>query len=153
MIAYYSCRNSRLARHSDFDALGDSSEQRTFASSNAGNPVPTTASVKNTKDELWTMTSFAWICSSRLKPVVPNPQANKKCKNHFDTYGRHYLLQPYPICNLFLYGRISFCWHQFKRRKNQVVKDLLSWVKFKTFLWRSLSDSRASMYTTWSCIK
>ena len=38
------------------------------------------------------MTSSAWIRSSRLKPVVPNPQANGKCENHFDTYGWRCLL-------------------------------------------------------------
>ena len=58
---------------SNSDAFGDSSEQETPAPSNAGNLVPTTA-------------------SDRLKPVVPNPQAIEKCEDHFNTYGRRYLL-------------------------------------------------------------
>ena len=36
------------------------------------------------------------ILSSRLKSVIPNPQANEKCEDHFDTYNRRHELQPYP---------------------------------------------------------
>ena len=40
--------------------------------------VPTLALTKYTEEDLRTMTSSAWIYSSRLKPVVPNAQATKK---------------------------------------------------------------------------
>ena len=60
---------------SNSDALGDSSEQGTPAPSDAGNLVPIAAFVRYTEEDLRTMTSSAWIRSSRLKPVVPNPQA------------------------------------------------------------------------------
>ena len=42
------------------------------------------------EENLWTMISSAWIYSPRLKLVVPNPQANEKCEDHFDTYGRRH---------------------------------------------------------------
>ena len=33
------------------------------------------------------MISSAWICSSKLKPVIPNPQATEKRKNYFNAVG------------------------------------------------------------------
>ena len=57
------------------------------------------AFVMYTKEDFWTMTSFAWIYSSKLKPVVSNPQANENYEDHFDIYGQCYLLQLYTICN------------------------------------------------------
>ena len=44
--------------HSNSDALRDSSNQRTPAPSNAGSPVPTTASAKYTEKDFQTMTKF-----------------------------------------------------------------------------------------------
>ena len=116
--------------------------------------VPTPAPAKYTEEDLRTMTSSAWIHSSRLKPVVPNPQATEKalekCKDHIDTVGvigsNHT-----PFAALFFYGRISFRWHQYKGRSQAVV--LSPWVEFKAFFWKSLGDSRASVYTTWSRIR
>ena len=143
----------RFASYSDSDALGDSSEQGTPASSDVGNLVPITAFVRYTEEDLWIMTSFAWIRSSRLKPVIPNPQANKKCENHFNTYGRRYLFQPYPVRIHILCNRISFHRHQFKHQKNQAIEDLLPWIEFKVSLRKSLGDSKASVYTTWSLIR
>ena len=139
----------RSTGYNNPDALGDSSEQRTPAPSDAGNLVPTAASVRYTEEDLRTMTSSAWICSSRLKSVVPNPQANEKCKDHFNKYGRRYLLQPYPVCIHILCGRISFHQHQVKRQKNQAEGVApLPWVEFKVSLQKNLGDSRASVYTT-----
>ena len=99
------------------------------------------------------MTSSAWIRSSRLKPVVPNPQANEKYEDDFNTYGRRYLLQQYPVRIHILRGRISFHRNQFKCQKNQAVNNLLPWVEFKVSLRKSLGDSRTSVYTIWSCIR
>ena len=60
------------------------------------------------------MTSSAWIHSSRLKPVVPNPQATKKafekCKDHVDTLGA-FDINRIPFAALFLRGMISFRWY------------------------------------------
>ena len=88
-----------------------------------------------------------------LKPVVPNLQATKKalkkCKDHVNTAGA-FDTNRIPFAALFLRGRISFRWHQYKRRKNQAVEDPLPWVEFKAFLRRSLSDSRAFVDTIWS---
>ena len=44
--------------HSNSDALRDSSNQRTPAPSDAGSPVPTTASAKYTEEDFQIMTKF-----------------------------------------------------------------------------------------------
>ena len=89
-MALYSCRNPpRSAVYIDPDKLGDF-EQGTPAPSAArllDIPVPTPASAKYTEENFRTITSSAWIRSSKLQPVVPNLQANKKYEDHFDTAG------------------------------------------------------------------
>ena len=71
-----------FAGYSDLDMLGGS-KQGTPAPSGAGPldiPVPIPAPAKYTEEDLRTMTSSAWIRSSRLKPVIPNPEGNEKWK-------------------------------------------------------------------------
>ena len=93
-----------------------------------------------TRDSRTERCSSAWIRSSRLKTVVPNPQATKnaleKCKDHVDTTGTFGTNRTSFIAS-FLCGRINFCWHQYKRR-NQAVKDPLPWVEFKLSFGRVL---------------
>ena len=98
-------------------------------SSNAWNLVPTTASVRYTKEDFRTMTSFAWIYSSRLKLVVLNPQANGKYEDHFNATST-IVSNRTLFAVLFFRSKISFCWRQHKCR-NQAAKDPLPWVGFK----------------------
>ena len=84
--------------------------------------VATRTPTKYTKEDLRTMTSSAWIHSSRLKPVIPNPQATKKafekCKDHVDTNSAFD-----TNCILF----VALFLH---------VEDPLPWVEFKISLQR-----------------
>ena len=115
--------------------------------------VPTPAPVRYIEEDLRTMTSSAWIRSSRLKPVVPNPQANEKCEDHFDTYGRRYLLQQYPVRIHILCGRISFHRHQHKRR-NQAAEAPLPRVEFKLSFGKVLvAPVLWGVDTIWSRVK
>lgn len=58
----------------------------------------------------------------------------QQCEDHFDTAGATGTNR-IPFAASFLRGRISFRWHQHKRRSQ--VKGPLSWVKFKSFLRRN----------------
>ena len=73
----------------------------------------------------------------------------QQCKNHFDTAGATGSNRT-PFAASFLRGRISFRWHQHKRR-GQVGP--LPWIDFKAFLWKNLGDSQAFVDTTWSRVK
>ena len=73
----------------------------------------------------------------------------QQCKDHFDTAGATGSNRT-PFAAFFLCGRISFRWHQHKRR-GQVGP--LPWIDFKAFLRKNLGDSRAFVDTTWSRVK
>ena len=78
------------------------------------------------------MTKFCMDSFSKLKPAVPNPQTTEKRRDYFDAAGATDSNR-IPFAASFLRDRVSFYWHQHKRR-NQEVKALLSWVEFKAFL-------------------
>ena len=69
----------------------------------------------------------------------------KNREDYFNTAGTTGINHT-PFAASFLCNKISFCWHDRKRRSQKVA--LLSWVKFKAFLRKSLGDSRVSVYTT-----
>ena len=73
----------------------------------------------------------------------------QQCKDHFDTAGAtgSNLI---PFAASFLCGRISFRWHQYKRR-GQVGP--LPWIDFKAFLQKNPIDSGAFVNTTRSRVK
>ena len=73
----------------------------------------------------------------------------QQCEDHFDTAGATGSNRT-PFAASFLRGRISFRWHQHKRR-GQVGP--LPWIDFKAFLRKNLGDSRAFVDTTWSRVK
>lgn len=76
--------------------------------------------------------------------------ATKPCEDHLNTAGATGSNRT-QFAALFLRGRISFQWHQHKRRVEDVAP--LSWVHFKTFLQKNLGDSRAFVDTIWSRVK
>ena len=64
------------------------------------------------------MRGSVWIRSFRVKAVIRNPQATEKAlekyKDHVDTVGAIGSNRT-PFAALFLCGRISICWYQYKR--------------------------------------
>lgn len=72
------------------------------------------------------------------------------CEDHLNTAGATGSNRT-PFAALFFRGRISFRWHQHKRRVEGVAP--LSWVDFKTFLQKNLGDSRAFVDTIWTRVK
>lgn len=71
----------------------------------------------------------------------------QQCQDHFDNAGARGANRT-PFAASFLRGRISFQWHQHKRRQDALVP--LSWTDFKTFLRKNLGDSRAFVDGIWS---
>ena len=84
--------------------------------------------------------SFVWICPFRVMAVIWNLCATKKvlgkCKDHVNISSTFHIKR-ILFAVLFLYSGINYCWHQYKRR-NQAIKDLLSWVEFKLSFGRLL---------------
>ena len=76
----------------------------------------------------------------------------QQCEDHFDTAGATGSNRT-PFAASFLRGRISFRWHQHKRRSQGEEVGPLSWIEFKAFLRKNLGDSRAFVDATWSRIK
>ena len=76
----------------------------------------------------------------------------QQCEDHFDTAGATGSNRT-PFAASFLRGRISFRWHQHKRRSQGEEVGPLSWTEFKAFLRKNLGDSRAFVDATWSRIK
>ena len=113
----------------------DDTKLRSFRQVQRGRPLD---------DDKFCMDSFLQTQASRSKP------AGQQEVQRLLWYIRPVLPAPtiprLQLC-FFLVG------YQFKRRKNQTVKAPLSWVAFKAFFWKSLEDSRASVYITWSCIR
>ena len=74
----------------------------------------------------------------------------RQCEDNFDTAGATGANRT-PFAASFLRGHISFRWYQHKRRAEGVAP--LSWVEFKAFLRKNLSNSRAFVDNTWSKFK
>ena len=74
-----------------------------------------------------------------------------QCEDHFATAGATGPNQT-PFAASFLFGRISFCWNQHKLR-HQATEDPLFWGEFKSFLRKSLGDSRSFVDVIWNRIK
>ena len=58
-----------------------------------------------------------------------------------------------PFAASFLWDRISFCWQQYKRKRDGNSSVPVTWDEFKAFLCRSLGDSQAFVDTYWRKIK
>ena len=178
-MALRSRRNAQRGSvgHSDLDELADS-EQGHPAPSDAGAPppVPAPAPAKSSKKDLQAMIkvcmdSILQAQAFRLEPAGPREgqlEARppdlyygkshmefyhfcQQCEDHFATAGATGSNRT-PFAASFLRDRISFRWHQHKRR-NQTAEAPLPWVEFKAFLRKSLGDSRAFVDTTWSRIE
>ena len=127
-----SCRNAQR------DSIGHS---------NQDTPVPTPALAKYTKEDLQNHEAlYRFVLPDVGQSTERSPRSTRTTS-----------LPPWPLAPTtplfaasFLRGRISFCWHQYKRRKNQAVEDPLPWVEFKAFLRKSPSDSRAFVDIIWS---
>ena len=183
-MALRSCRNPRLARHSDLDELGDSPEQGTpTAPSDAGPsdaPVLTPALAKYTKGDLQRITKLCMDSFLQVQADRPEPAGHREghrkgqlkarfpdlyhgeshmesyhfcqqCEDHFATAGATGSNRT-PFAASFLRGRISFRWHQHKRR-NQAAEAPLPWIEFKAFLRKSIGDSRSFVDTIWNKIR
>ena len=177
-MALRSRRNAQRGsvRHSDLDELANSVQGTPTAPSNAGPPdapVSTPAPTKYTEEDLQKITklcidSFLQGQGSRPEPAghregqlkarFPDLYYGKshidhfcqQCEDHFDTAGATGFNRT-PFAASFLRGRISFRWHQYKRRGQAVAP--LPWIEFKAFLRKSLGDSRAFVDTTWGRIR
>ena len=89
------------AGHSNPDEIGDFSEQGIPASSNAGGPVPNTASAKYTEEDLQRITnscmdSFLQAQASRPEPAG-HREGPQEVRGSFQCRWRHWL-QPHPVC-------------------------------------------------------
>lgn len=80
----------------------------------------------------------------------PHMECYHSCQQCFDTTGATGLNRT-PFAVLFLYGRISFRWHQYKHRSE--AEGPLPWAEFKACLRKNLGDSRAFVDTIWSRAK
>lgn len=75
----------------------------------------------------------------------------QQCEDHSDT-ARATGSNRTPFAASFLRGRISFRWHQHKRRLGEGLAPI-TWAEFKAFLRKNLGDSRAFVDSIWSRIK
>ena len=76
----------------------------------------------------------------------------QQCKNHFATAGAKGPNR-IPFAASFLRDRINFRWQQYKRKHEAESTVPITWEEFKTFLRRSLGDSRAFVDSYWAKIK
>ena len=145
------CRNAppRSAGHSDLDELGSPPNKgpphQTMHVVQSPPRLPPSIQRKLSRQSR----SSVWIHSSRRKTV--DRKASEKCKDHFDTAGA-FGTNRTPFAASFLCSRISFRWHQYKRRQGKGVAPL-PWVKFKAFFRKSLGDSSAFVDTIWNRVK
>ena len=63
----------------------------------------------------------------------------QQCEDHFETAGASGPNR-IPFAALFLRGSVVQCWHQHKRRSEEVQ---MTWAEFKDFLRKNLGDDRA----------
>ena len=94
----------RSAEHKNLDAFMDL-QTKDLTPSDAWDLVLIKASTKYIKGDFRTMTSYAWICSFRLKPVVPNLLANEKCKIALINTAGATCSNHTPLAALFLRGQ------------------------------------------------
>ena len=76
----------------------------------------------------------------------------QQCEDHFATAGAQGPNR-IPFAASFLCDRINFRWQQYKRKLDAESTVPISWNEFKTFLRRSLGDSRAFVDSYWKKIK
>ena len=76
----------------------------------------------------------------------------QQCEDYFAIADATGLTQ-IPFAAFFLWDRISFCWQQYKWKRDGNSSVLLTWDEFKSFLRRSLGDSQAFVDTYWEKIK
>ena len=76
----------------------------------------------------------------------------QQCEDHFATAGAKGPNR-IPFAASFLRDRINFRWQQYKRKHEAESIVPITWEEFKTFLRRSLGDSRAFVDSYWAKIK
>ena len=76
----------------------------------------------------------------------------QQCKDHFATAGAK-SSNRILFAASFLRDHINFRWQQYKRKHEAESTVPITWKEFKTFLCRSLEDSRAFVDSYWAKIK